>query len=767
MTDRDDYPNDPFRGRTERGYDYDPLSDPLPAQPPPRGRRARPEPGSWHEPEPWSPQPMTGADPQEPPRGRRHRSDAPHPNGEPPRRSGAADALRGGRAARTGERPEEQHPADPAQDALAALAGLGGPSAQAPGADESVQGSSPWAGTPSEPFPAEEADPRPRRGRRRRGAPDTDPQGFEEQPAGRRSRRRRARRADRDEGGFLSEVPDETDVFDSGSFPGVDASADSGVFSRVKEDEEPEEPPRRRGGGRRRRRGEDSGAMPAQDPADSGAHDSGALYAGAFAATEPEPEAEPEPEEEPRPRRRGGRRARRAARQEAEQEAALAAEPADEDEPEEEPRSRRRGRTRRSRRKQAAAEPEPVEESTGAEPEPEPEDEDDEDYEPGLADIAEAYGGSRSSRRKLKEAKRRAQNKGKKTKARRGGGRRKSRMGVMAVVLLLVIAGGGFGVVRTYVFPADYEGEGSGEVDFVIEEGDSGTAVAQKLADENVVASVRSFTNALDAVPDQELSPGTYRLAEEMSGEHAVEALLDPDNRLGGRVSIPEGLRATQVIQSVAEQTAISEDELQEAYGQAEELNLPDYATEGPEGYLFPSTYRFEPDAEALSVLKTMVTQYRQVAEEVDLEERAGDTQYDPNEIMAIASIVQAESGTVDDMPKISRVVHNRLDIDMPLQMDSTCFYAIDDYGIALNNDQLAECEADDSGFDTYYSTGLIPGPFVAPGEDAIEAALEPEQGDWLYFVATDPENGVTEFTDDHDEFEVLKERFQENWGGE
>ena len=251
-----------------------------------------------------------------------------------------------------------------------------------------------------------------------------------------------------------------------------------------------------------------------------------------------------------------------------------------------------------------------------------------------------------------------------------------------------------------------------------------------------------------------------------MSGEHAVEALFDSDNRLGGRVSIPEGLRAERIMRSIAEQTAISEADLQEAYEQTEELDLPDYATEGPEGYLFPSTYRFEPDADPLSVLKTMVTQYRQTAEEIDLEARAAETGYDPNEIMAIASIVQAESGSAEDMPKISRVVHNRLDIDMPLQMDSTCFYAIDTYGIALNSDQLAECEADTSGFDTYYSTGLIPGPFVAPGVDAIEAALAPEEGEWLYFVATDPENGVTEFTDSHEEFEELKARFQENWGG-
>lgn len=740
MTDRDDYPNDPYRGRTERGYDYDPLSDPLPAPPPSRGRRARREPEAWRQ------QPEENQGYQEPRRGRRHRPETPDSDDSPLRRNGAAEALRGGRAARTGEeRPESP---DPAQDALAALAGLGGdPSApQKPRTDGPANGSSPWNGAP-----AEEPEPRPRRGRRQHiEDPDTDSSGFEAQPSGRRSRRH-ARREQNSEGGFLSEVPDETGVFDSGNFPGVHTSADSGVFSRVDDEanevDEDDKPPRRHP-----RWAEDSGSMPAQDPWDSSAHDAGDLSSETFAASEPEPESE----EAPKPRRRS-RRSRRAVEQEAR--TAPAAEPAPGDESEEEPPSRRRGRGRRSRRKGAPTEPEPVGEAAEA-GEEEPEDEDD---EPGLADIAEAYGGSRRSRRKLKEAQRRAQAKGKKG---RDGKQGKSRMGLLAAVLVLVIAGGGFGVARLYVFPADYEGKGSDEITFVIEEGESGATVAQNLADENVVASARSFTNALGAVPDQELTPGSYRLAEEMSGEHAVQALLDSDNRLGGRVSIPEGLRAERIIASVAEQTAISEGDLKEAYEQTEELNLPDYATEGPEGYLFPSTYRFEPGTEALSVLKTMVTQHRQTAEELELEDRSAEVGYDPNEIMAIASIVQAESGTVDDMSKISRVVHNRLDIDMPLQMDSTCFYAIDDYGIALNNDQLAECEADTSGFDTYYSTGLIPGPFVAPGVDAIEAALDPEEGEWLYFVATDPENGQTEFTDSQEEFEELKERFQENWEG-
>ncbi|WP_017546588.1 endolytic transglycosylase MltG [Nocardiopsis prasina] len=788
MTDRDDYP-DPYRGRADRegGYDYDPLSDPLPAQPPSRGRRARPEPQSG----PWTEQPGTGefghtgppagdvrapryaapapgegdtSSRTAPAPGRRRRAEPPEDeapwNGEPqsagPRRFGAADALRGGRAARGGQAP--QHPeqgspsdtgshqrpsADATQDALAALANLGG-------------AQNPSRGTPQPPADTPAQEQPPRRARRARAeepaesrsafwgddadepAPafHTDPP--EEEPQGRRGRRKRAQ-----------ETRPEP-VRDTGAFRALEP--------------EDEEPTGRRGRRRARRAAE-------EEPEDT----------GAFRAREPEYEPEPEPEPEEPAGRRGRRRARRAAEEEPEDSGAFAAVPVtdtgafaelsnlDEDEqhltdtgsflaqePEdEEPRGRRgRRRAKRGRR----AEPEP-------EPEVEEEPEEDLYEEDSLEDIAASYGDSRANRKRAKRAKA-AQaarlNKGKPKKRKKS----KGLTVLLALVLLLVVAGGGYGVARTYVFPPDFSGGGEGEVVFAIEEGQSGTAVAQSLVDQGVVASVRAFTNALSSSEGDGLVPGTYSLAEGMSGEDAVAALLDPENRLGGRVTIREGLRSDQVLQLLAENTGLSLEELQEAYEQTDELGLPDYASEGPAGYLFPSTYRFEPDTEPLSMLRTMVTQYRQVAEEVNLESRAADLGYDSNEVMAIASIVQAESGRAEDMPKISRVVHNRLDIDMALQMDSTCFYAIGEYGIALNSEQLRQCRDDTSGFDTYYSTGLIPGPFVAPGEEAIEAALEPADGEWLYFVATDPDNGVTEFAESHEEFEVLKERFQETWGG-
>lgn len=752
MTDRDDYPDSPYRGRADRqgGYDYDPLSDPLPAQPPSRGRRARPEPGQ----NAWNEAPGTGefrhTGPPAP-GGRRSRTEQPGSGEQPPRRFGAADALRGSRAARGGQRPgpadtgSHQRPgADPTQEALAALAGLsansevpGRPRPEEPPAEpprrarrarpeEAPDVRSPlWGDDEDEPTPAFFADdpddrPKGRRARRRRAKEDERPReagAFEavpEEPTGRRGRRRSRRAAEEEPTDTGSLAAPGGARNDTGSF---ENGPDSGAFV--------EPGPRR---GRRRRAAEpDSGAFPLPDlPDDPRVQDEPRASTGAFPMQEePLPSTGafplPDEEEEPRPRR-----------------------------------GRRRGRR---------AEPEP--EPEAIEPEPEEEPEEDDYEEDSLEDIAASYGNSRANRKRLKAAKK-AQ--AKRLESAKGGGRapRRRRKGptiLLALVLMLVVAGGGFVVMRSYVFPEDFEGTGSGEVVITVENGQSGGAVADALVEQGVVASSRAFTNALGE-SGGELTPGTYTLAEGMSGEAAVAALFDPDNRVGGRVTIREGLRADQILDALAESTGVSREELDEAYARTDDLGLPDYAVEGPEGYLFPSTYRFEPETDAASMLRTMVTQHRQVTEELDLEGEAEAIGYDANEVMAIASIVQAESGSAEDMPKISRVVHNRLDIDMPLQMDSTCFYAIGEYGIALNNEQLAACEADDSGFDTYHRTGLVPGPFVAPGEDAIKAALEPEEGEWLYFVATDPENGVTEFAETHEEFELLKERFEETWGG-
>ncbi|RCV56614.1 endolytic transglycosylase MltG, partial [Marinitenerispora sediminis] len=354
---------------------------------------------------------------------------------------------------------------------------------------------------------------------------------------------------------------------------------------------------------------------------------------------------------------------------------------------------------------------------------------------------------------------------------RRGGGRRATRRrrkrgrmspAVLALVIVLMAGAGGGGAValRTYVFPPDFDGEGSGEVEVAIGSGATGTDIGETLEEAGVVASVRAFTNAIDGA---HVAPGTYVLREGMSAEAAMELLLDPESRIGIRVTIREGLRASQILAELSEATEIPLEEFEAAYADTAALDLPAYADKGPEGYLFPDTYMIDSGTPAVGILNQMVRRYDDAAAELELERRAEELGYTPNEIMAVAAIVQAESGGVDDMAKIARVVYNRLDQGMYLKMDSTCFYALGEYGIAMNAQQQQACRDSGSDYETYFREGLPAGPIVSPGADAINAALEPADGAWLFFVATDPENGVTEFAETEAEFWELVNRFNQS----
>ncbi|PSK97642.1 UPF0755 protein [Murinocardiopsis flavida] len=342
-------------------------------------------------------------------------------------------------------------------------------------------------------------------------------------------------------------------------------------------------------------------------------------------------------------------------------------------------------------------------------------------------------------------------------------GRKASMLAVLVVLLFIGGVGtGGYVLLRTYVVPPDFEGDGKGDVQVVVAEGETGTDVGETLEEKGVVKSVRAFTNAMSGENAGGITPGTYALRSGMSAESALDMLLDPASRVGARVTIREGLRSTQILAELAKKTDIPLKDLKAAYKDTKALGLPDYAAKGPEGYLFPDTYTVEPKATAASLLKDMVARYKQQTEKLDLEQRADAVGLKPNEVMAAAAIIQAESGKHADMPKISRVVHNRLEEDMELGMDSSCFYVIDEYGIALTAPQLTACKAANSDYATYGRKGLPAGPFVSPGTHAIEAALDPAEGKWLYFVATDPENNVTEFAETYEDFEKLQQKFRQ-----
>lgn len=351
---------------------------------------------------------------------------------------------------------------------------------------------------------------------------------------------------------------------------------------------------------------------------------------------------------------------------------------------------------------------------------------------------------------------------------RRGGGRRRRRRRrvapFFALALVFAVLGvaafGGYRVLRPYLAAPDYTGQGSGSVTVRVEAGETISEIGDTLHRNGVVKSARAFVEAAAANEDaRSVQPGTYRLRKEMQASLALAMLLDPSARVQAQVTIPEGFRLSQILERVSKEANIPLPELQRAAEDPADLGVPAYADGRLEGYLYPATYTLEPDTPADEVLRMMVARYNQEARDMDLAKRAREVNLTPREAMTVASLVQAEGGRVNDFPKIARVIYNRLQAGRELELDSTVMYALGKYGIIATHQDL---EAQ-SPYNTYRHQGLPPGPICSPGRQALEAALKPADGGWFWFVTTDPERGITKFTDDPGEFQRLREELRNN----
>lgn len=208
---------------------------------------------------------------------------------------------------------------------------------------------------------------------------------------------------------------------------------------------------------------------------------------------------------------------------------------------------------------------------------------------------------------------------------------------------------------------------------------------------------------------------------------------------------IPEGRRASQVYAAVDKALALPAGTTRKSLPKAG-LKLPQEAEGNPEGYLFPATYPLEDKATPEKLLSAMVDAANKKFNGAPVAAGAQRNAMNVYQAVTIASIVQAEADDPADMGKVARVIFNRLERGMPLQMDSTINYA-------LNRSSLSTTATDtkiDSPYNSYERMGLPPTPIDNPGEDAVRAAINPTPGDWLYFVTVKP--GDTRFTADFQE---------------
>ena len=336
--------------------------------------------------------------------------------------------------------------------------------------------------------------------------------------------------------------------------------------------------------------------------------------------------------------------------------------------------------------------------------------------------------------------------------AERDGRPRRRWPAVLAGVLALLLgigAGGAWWVWTNYEnqvrellgweLPNDYTGSGNGtEVLVTIYAGEIGSDVAQSLVDQGVTMTFEAFYELLLADESIQFIPGTYRLQEEMSAQAALDALLDPANKVELSATVREGLRAGEVIEALSAGTGIPLADYEAAIADPSLYGIP---AEAPniEGYLFPATYTFEPGTTAEDHIRTLVD------ETFSRLDAAGVAVEDRHRVLTTASLIQREARLADDFYKVSRVIQNRLDAGWRLEFDSTTQYGAGETGSVWSSGDALN---DDNPYNTYVITGLPIGPIAAPGDLAIDAALNPVDGPWFFFVTVNLATGETQFSE-------------------
>lgn len=309
-------------------------------------------------------------------------------------------------------------------------------------------------------------------------------------------------------------------------------------------------------------------------------------------------------------------------------------------------------------------------------------------------------------------------------------GRRITRRRALGGIALLIIAAAVWFLVSLF---QPFHGSGSGRVIVDVPRGASARTIGDLLARDHVVASGFFFSlRAALAGKRGSFRAGEFALKRDMSYGAAIDALTGRAAVATPQLLVPEGDTRVQIA-AIARAAGIAGDYL---HASSHNGNLKPSSYGGPahasslEGFLFPATYDVAPATPAKRLVTLQLEAFKRNFADVDLS-YARSKHLTPYDVVTIASMIEREAALPSERPLIAAVIYNRLHLRMPLGIDATIRYALNDYTQPLTASQLAS----DSPYNTRLRRGLPPTPIGNPGLASIQAAAHPAQVSYLYYV--------------------------------
>lgn len=321
--------------------------------------------------------------------------------------------------------------------------------------------------------------------------------------------------------------------------------------------------------------------------------------------------------------------------------------------------------------------------------------------------------------------------------------------GALVIVALLAAAIGAFWLFRQ-VDPPGAAGE---EITLTVPDGATGDDITSLLAANDVVANDKVFRQYIRLRGQDDAGrflSGVYTFTRNSSMSEALASLeRGPIPPTTVRITIPEGLRVVDALDSIASQVPwFDRAKLQAALDSGAVPSR--FRPEGGsyEGLLFPDTYELLEGTTEVQFLTTMAQQFDTVAAQLGVDKSSEKLGYSPYQVVVMASMIEREARIAEDRPKIARVIFNRLASDTRLDIDATVLYALN-----RTNGELSKSDLEvDSAYNTRAYKGLPPTPIAIPGRASLEAVMTATPGNWLYYVLADA-NGAHYFTGDYNDF--------------